>query len=1684
MAAPTTTNEVTTRRLSAVISGLWNKIKTLLAGKSDITEGVYYVVGTHDYPAWVANHAYAVNDTVNYGNQIKVCKTAHTSGSTYDSSKWNNLGTPVLKGTIDGVTTLYTGLKIAYRWPCYGGASSTYLNINGLGNVYVRRNNGNLTTHLPIGSVSFLAYDGTYWQWADYDSNTNNWVTSMGAYCDTAAATAAKVAISTSHVYTAGETFLIRFTVANTAASKLTLNINSQGAKDIWINGAVSSASNYTIPAGEHWCHYDGSVFRIWTDGTVQFSKLKLTNKLSDDNIASAATWNAKQDALSTQTAYSAKGTATKVPQITTNSLGQVTGITEVTISGVTPASHSHGNIANGGTLTDTAAAAAGNDYVVIRDADNAKIQTSTIKGTDVADAVSKKHSHSTLTLSTTAQAYDGTHTLALPSTDPYTSARTPASHTHGNIQNGGTLQTTDVTIASGDKLVVTDASDSNKVARTSTAFDGSTTNMFLSKKGVFGGILEADVNWGGSFRTTLSPTEVALIPMNIIHNPPPAAVTFEKTVDGGTTWTSVTISDANKLGLCNLSSGGSGFSIANSEYSGVSDITLIKGRITVYALNDPSVTTAADTWYYGRVQRLLMFISKSGDARAKIEYRRWNDHVAQNTTWGDLGTYNVAGDSGWNSIPINDVPFGGYSSQLPAENRNIAIRITFWIASGSSPRITIYRIGMPFSISWTNRANTLNNNGLPITVNSDGTGTVQYASVLATSRKLAVNLANTSTDSSFNGSADQTGIKVSGTLPVANGGTGKTSLSDVRVGSADKPAGFSSMSTSVTWGTLKPTNEYTAVTHWDTASGGSVAFADKSGQTSMQIDGVFYQREGNYAVLDTSSTIDASKVSGTVGAATKATQDSDGNAINATYFKSSGNVTLVSNTATKIGTQNGTDVKLTLPAIPAAVSVKGNAESSYRTGQVNLTPANLGISATTSSVTVGSTTFNNTDTKVKATAKTDNVNYKILATASASPTSGSATEAVYDTDITLNPSTNTIAANISGNAAAATTADSVSTAIGSGEIKLLGVANNVAGNYQPKMHPTIRTFYNNDINGNILMIGPERGTRGAADRGGIRLSGGTGYYTQLQTADFTADRWHKLPDESGNLAITSGTYPNMSVGTATTATSASKSVYYASANLGDYTRYLRIGNLSSSGGGQRDCVFLATTPNGIGDNIPTTYIVTASNRNGVHLVRYTRITPEKGISANLASFGYVAKSDGSIDIMMYRPAYSGGTNITMIREGELVSNFDENADGTNYVAGVRYETVMVSQQVGSTDKPVYVDSNGVVQECAIRPDDDVKLIPYGDGTYSSVKALYNAGKKLYLVTGGSIQPSGRFEYRIPLTSITYDANLEVNAFYFEQPQDDRAGASEVGSIAVYRLDPVGWTTTAKQVGYAVNAGAAVTYTSGGGIDTALQGKMATNGSNATNVAGGNIIRNLNDWTNPGDAEMIAAASSSGQGKYTLVKLWDNYFKNKVNQIIPNVGYMGASAMTAMQKNGTDTMPGNVCKICLDPNTYYSFGYNGFTCLGHYNPTGSGQKYYGWCGNFAQNGGIVEIDFDYTATVEIARGSITSLPTSMDVSFAAMTANNTFRYGFALDASTIFAAAQETMRFEVSGTSAKQIKGHARLIGRGAAASTQTGTRIFVGAVQITSPDHFLVLNVNNIRIKVTSGQIYDVTYM
>lgn len=59
------------------------------------------------------------------------------------------------------------------------------------------------------------------------------------------------------------------------------------------------------------------------------------------------------------------------------------------------------------------------------------------------------------------------------------------SSHTHGNISNVGAITTT-TALASGDRIVITDSSDSSKAKGTTITFDGSTTTQALSRKGTW----------------------------------------------------------------------------------------------------------------------------------------------------------------------------------------------------------------------------------------------------------------------------------------------------------------------------------------------------------------------------------------------------------------------------------------------------------------------------------------------------------------------------------------------------------------------------------------------------------------------------------------------------------------------------------------------------------------------------------------------------------------------------------------------------------------------------------------------------------------------------------------------------------------------------------------------------------------------------------------------------------------------------------------------------------------------------------------------------------------------------------------------------------------------------------------------------------------------------------------------
>lgn len=69
---------------------------------------------------------------------------------------------------------------------------------------------------------------------------------------------------------------------------------------------------------------------------------------------------------------------------------------------------------------------------------------------------------------------------------------------------------------------------------------------------------------------------------------------------------------------------------------------------------------------------------------------------------------------------------------------------------------------------------------------------------------------------------------------------------------------GFTRRTSSYTWGTLTSANGYSPLFWLDSTSGGGVAFSDKNEQTSMQIDGYFYQKEGARRVTDVTETVTA----------------------------------------------------------------------------------------------------------------------------------------------------------------------------------------------------------------------------------------------------------------------------------------------------------------------------------------------------------------------------------------------------------------------------------------------------------------------------------------------------------------------------------------------------------------------------------------------------------------------------------------------------------------------------------------------------------------------------------------------------------------------------------------------------------------------------------------------------------
>ena len=285
-----------------------------------------------------------------------VSSPSGTAGSTasgsYNRAQW--------AGTIDNVTALATGMVVLYKIPVAGVNKGVTLNINSLGEHPVCANvNTNMSTMFGVGCIIPLVYDADQkasvyvdntsteftgcWKMADYvDGN----IIPQG-YCETAAATQAKTASCTNFALANKSYIMVVIRYANSYNGKITLNINGTGAKDVYINGTVSSSSNKTLAAGSYLVYYQDSKFYFRTDG-------KITGSITGD----AATVNGKtvaenvpSGAVFTDTTYSAATTSAAglmSADDKTKLNGIATGATKVTTDTVS----GWGYTKNTGTIT------------------------------------------------------------------------------------------------------------------------------------------------------------------------------------------------------------------------------------------------------------------------------------------------------------------------------------------------------------------------------------------------------------------------------------------------------------------------------------------------------------------------------------------------------------------------------------------------------------------------------------------------------------------------------------------------------------------------------------------------------------------------------------------------------------------------------------------------------------------------------------------------------------------------------------------------------------------------------------------------------------------------------------------------------------------------------------------------------------------------------------------------------------------------------------------------------------------------------------------------------------------------------------------------------------------------------------------------------------------------------------
>lgn len=190
--------------------------------------------------------------------------------------------------------TLAKGASVFVKFMNSNGASNPKLSVNGSASKPICKFGGTPPGASPEqswydGSVVHLVYDGSAWQMVGWNNTvmqtpTNGFLGQGYGTCSTAEATAAKAVTLSGYSLTTGGIVAVKFTYGLCASA--TMNVNSKGAKSIFIDGAaVTAATAKRVLAGDiGYFIYDGTQYQfLGTDKAER--KFDINYRASDNAL-------------------------------------------------------------------------------------------------------------------------------------------------------------------------------------------------------------------------------------------------------------------------------------------------------------------------------------------------------------------------------------------------------------------------------------------------------------------------------------------------------------------------------------------------------------------------------------------------------------------------------------------------------------------------------------------------------------------------------------------------------------------------------------------------------------------------------------------------------------------------------------------------------------------------------------------------------------------------------------------------------------------------------------------------------------------------------------------------------------------------------------------------------------------------------------------------------------------------------------------------------------------------------------------------------------------------------------------------------------------------------------------------------------------------------------------------------